>query len=703
MASATRQVNIFRDASPEAPSIPPVLDHQSEASISTEACERPAMPRRKGSIPSPTSVSNGRPPLMQNQPRASPKPESRPSSILAPQRIVFTTDSPTKTRQSSASLHHASERGSKPVQTIFPRLSTQDKENQNPSSHSDNFAEFPDPSYEFKISLEKPSTTNSCPSGQNLKKPQAEPATMPQIPESYEIPYCEDNGTKPPYSYASLIGTAILRAPHRRLTLSQIYKWISDTFSYYRIAESSWQNSIRHNLSLNKAFIKQERPKDDPGKGNYWAVQPGMEYQFIKDKSGRRPLLHAGPAMKTFSQPLAEPTVNLWPAPAKPLNELPAEPSDVTDQPSSDATIPESDAVFPDRDQGGKDQDSVPPSFITPSSPLSAMNSSPPPNRPSDEGGGTPPKPVEWPLPPAKSKSRKRKSNAMDDSGYFSSLESSAVRLSGMGHATQTVETDPDRARIKRGRAEEEIARIRSSSQDISPTKSRTSCQGPTTHLVSSSPLRCLGSSLTIPPLTPAVKFKLPPKPPASISPNTNLRNHRNKIRELVGSPVKGMSLLHDEAPFSPAFNIAEDEKFEFKEEIGICVGDTVNLYSRSHSASPEKYSFKGLDRANKVGTILAEVTGNNMSSRSLNRGLRSPYLATPSRCHPCNKSPLASLKTSKREILDLSLLDEEDHDEYDGLDLLQGFQKIGENRNPSKMPKPSRPPLGSRSHTSAF
>jgi hypothetical protein len=55
-----------------------------------------------------------------------------------------------------------------------------------------------------------------------------------------------DDGAKPPHSYAMLIGMAILRAPNKRLTLAQIYKWISDTYSYYNAADAGWQNSIRH-------------------------------------------------------------------------------------------------------------------------------------------------------------------------------------------------------------------------------------------------------------------------------------------------------------------------------------------------------------------------------------------------------------------------------------------------------------------------
>ncbi|KAK9358638.1 hypothetical protein V1504DRAFT_460479 [Lipomyces starkeyi] len=119
------------------------------------------------------------------------------------------------------------------------------------------------------------SKENVCPDAPN---PSAE------IPPPHLMPPVYDDGDKPPFSYATLIGMAILRAPNRRLTLSQIYKWINDTFAWYRKCDAGWQNSIRHNLSLNKAFSKQERPKDDPGKGNYWIVEPGCEYLFMKGR-----------------------------------------------------------------------------------------------------------------------------------------------------------------------------------------------------------------------------------------------------------------------------------------------------------------------------------------------------------------------------------------------------------------------------------
>lgn len=77
---------------------------------------------------------------------------------------------------------------------------------------------------------------------------------------------------KPPYSYATLITYAILNNPRQQMTLNEIYTWVIDRYPYFKDAGSGWKNSIRHNLSLNKTFVRVPRPINEPGKGAYWAV-----------------------------------------------------------------------------------------------------------------------------------------------------------------------------------------------------------------------------------------------------------------------------------------------------------------------------------------------------------------------------------------------------------------------------------------------
>ncbi|KAG8532115.1 uncharacterized protein KY384_003752 [Bacidia gigantensis] len=649
----------------------------------------------------PSSGSSGRSPLKPFRQLSTSPPKANITNLNVsfppPRPSAFRTDSPSK--KPTFSMYFAPKNPLRPMFNAFPACSAADKENRAPFLHNENIAEFPDPACGLQPTLKRSFPITGTPHQHSVKKARAEDLQS-ELPDPKSLPIVEDDGCKPQYSYASLIGMAILRSPERKLTLAHIYKWIANSFAHYRRAtDGGWQNSIRHNLSLNKAFIKKDRPKEDPGKGHYWAIKPGWESQFInKEKGGRRPASSSGASQKSLSQqPSSEACTSGPQLPA--LSKPNAEAKTQTKEPSSDATVPASDAP------SSSDEEAhiltLSEAARPQSSPLQEICSSPPllPEIRED----TPSPGLDLDLSSfSKPRARKRKHADMDDSGYFSSLDSSALRP----HPEPKLpRLDLSRQKVKRGRAEEEIARMRSSSHDISPNRVRSFMKQATPSLVSSSPLRSLDTALMPPPLTPAAKLKFPLKPAPSVSPNTNLRMHRNKIRDLIGSPQK--HAMGDNF-YSPAFKIAEDNQPGSDQSLdaGFSIFNDIDddMAQRPPMNSQQKHSIRRSDQACRSSNILADITGTSIN-RVSPPCLRLPDYESPLK-QKSNRSPLrfgSTVEDFPQEDLYINFSDDEEPDDFGGFDILQGFSKIGSNKPSNAIQKTSRPALGARSHTRKF
>ncbi|KAF4092332.1 hypothetical protein AMELA_G00019620 [Ameiurus melas] len=140
-----------------------------------------------------------------------------------------------------------------------------------------------------------------------------------------EVDYKTNPHIKPLYSYATLICMAIQASKKSKVTLSCIYQWITDNFCYFCHADPNWQNSIRHNLSLNKCFIKVPRQKDEPGKGGFWKIDPEYAEHLLTGayKKRRMPPVQINPTFKNQLRMISQPVM---PAPADVMGFLHVDP-----------------------------------------------------------------------------------------------------------------------------------------------------------------------------------------------------------------------------------------------------------------------------------------------------------------------------------------------------------------------------------------
>ena len=166
----------------------------------------------------------------------------------------------------------------------------------------------PDPYQELSPIFSSSSPSPDRPlSGLNLEASQSSFATASKFDGSCHDD--SDEGEKESSEpYAKLIYRALMSAPEHRMVLKDIYKWFERNTTKARDAKTKgWQNSIRHNLSMNgvkshyetdkwtsanvpQGFdkIQVSNEKDGPNKGWIWVLNPSAVASGIQSTTRYR-------------------------------------------------------------------------------------------------------------------------------------------------------------------------------------------------------------------------------------------------------------------------------------------------------------------------------------------------------------------------------------------------------------------------------
>ncbi|KAL8824212.1 MAG: hypothetical protein Q9191_005220 [Dirinaria sp. TL-2023a] len=141
----------------------------------------------------------------------------------------------------------------------------------------------------------------AIPSPSNVRKPDFSPNLAFTAASSFnddrgtpDSHLDEPDGDATPGSepYAQLIYRALKSVPTHSMVLKEIYEWFEQNTDKPQTSTSSkgWQNSIRHNLSMNGAFTKVDQvpPSEDAKKGFIWVLAESALQEGVKSTTRYR-------------------------------------------------------------------------------------------------------------------------------------------------------------------------------------------------------------------------------------------------------------------------------------------------------------------------------------------------------------------------------------------------------------------------------
>ena len=129
--------------------------------------------------------------------------------------------------------------------------------------------------------------------------------------QPYLDPPTTSPDVRPNITYASLIQQAIESSPNKQCTLNDIYRFIQTRHAYYRNCKNNfWKNSIRHNLTALKYFVKVPRSDDGYYKSTIWAIDRDALQAMQAERAAPRPFLSSAassPMLSSRSSPAMPP------------------------------------------------------------------------------------------------------------------------------------------------------------------------------------------------------------------------------------------------------------------------------------------------------------------------------------------------------------------------------------------------------------